>query len=424
MSDKETKKDDLSKARKKHRVRKIISSLLLLFAVLYLPIILIASGGARAEISLLTVGTISDSIETEGLLLKEETKLYLPFEGTYTQMVTEGERIPAGFTIASVVEDAYASKLKELESLAAEILLRKKEGGISSGIFTRDLKQIEEEIGSNISEIVSLVSSGRLGDLSYFENEITRLESARDEILAGSLTTDQYTEDLERQYNALSESLYGKVREIKAPEPGYISFEIDGNEGVMTEEIMKGFSADEAKSAIRQFAGEGAGSQGSEPFAKLITGNSYTLVAVLDEKDADRMKGIGQFELEIEEPNLSFDVSNVEFGVSGGGRTVIYIEVNKKLGELAASRRISFSIRLYKYTGFMVPIRSLLNYEAYPIRQVELARVKDNWIQFTEVEVLAANKTHAIIKPVDGTLNLYDYYAVNPRRVEEGQVVR
>ncbi|MBN1623135.1 MAG: hypothetical protein JXN10_06600 [Clostridia bacterium] len=424
MSDKETKKDDFSKIREKHRVRKTISSLLLAFAVLYLPIVLIASGGARAEISLLTIGTISDSIEAEGLLLKEENILFLPFEGTYTQSVSEGERIPAGSTIATVVEDAYASKLRELENLANEILLRKKEGGLSSGIFTRDLKQIEEELSDNIGEIASLVATGRLDDLAYFEEEITRLESARDEIVAGSMTTDQYTEDLQRQYDVLSVSLMGKVTEIKASQPGYISFEIDGYEGTMTEEIIRGFSAEEARMAIKQFGRDSSDDNTDSPFAKLITGNSYTLVAVIDDSDADRMRGFANFELTIEKPDLSFGTNEVEFGVSQGGKTVIYIKVNKKLGELASARRINFSIQLYEYSGLMVPIRSLLNYEAYPIREVELARVKDNWIQFMSVEVLAANKTHAIIRPVEETLNLFDYYAVNPKRVEEGQVVR
>lgn len=424
MSDKETKKDDFSKIRKKHRVRRTISSALLAFALLYLPVVLIASGGAAAEISLLTSGTISDSIEAEGLILKEEKLLYLPFEGTYTQSVSEGERIPAGSTIATIVEDAYAAKLRELDNLANEIILRKKDGGLSSGIFTRDLKQIEEEIGENIGEIASLVATGRLDDLAYFEEEIIRLESARDEIVAGSMTTDQYTEDLQRQYNVLSESLSGKVTAIKASEPGYISFEIDGYEGAMTEETIRGFSAEETRTAIKQFGRESLDNSIGSPFAKLVTGNSYTLVAVIDDSDADRMRGFSDFELSIEKPNLSFDTNEVEFGVSNGGKTVIYIKVNKKLGELASARRVSFSIKLYEYSGLMVPVRSLLNYEAYPIREVELARVRDNWIQFIEVEVLAANKTHAIIQPVEGTLNLFDYYAVNPKRVEEGQVVK
>jgi len=424
MSERETKKDDLSIARKKHRTRRTISSLLLAFAVLYLPVVLIASGGARAEISLLTTGTISDSIKAEGLVLKEENRLYLPFDGTFTKSVTEGERVPAGFTIATIVEDAYAAKLKELDNLSNEILLRKKEGGLSSGIFTRDLKQIEEEISDNVGEIASLVATGRLDDLAYYEDEITRLESARDEIVSGSMTTDQYTEDLERQYNALNESLYGKVTEIKASEPGYISFEIDGYEDSITEEVLRSFSPEEVRTAIKQFSKESPDKSGNEPFAKLVTGNAYTLVTVIDEKEADRMKGLQSFVLNIEDPELSFSVNEVEYGAAQGGKTVIYIKVNKKLGELASARRISFDIQLYEYSGLMVPIRSLLNYEAYPIRQVELARVKDNWVQFINVEVLATNKTHAIIKPLEGTLNLFDYYAVNPRRVEEGQVVR
>jgi len=426
MSEKQTKtvKDDFKKARKKHKVRRTVTSLLLAFALLYLPVVLIASGGAGARISLITTGTISDSIKTEGLLLKEEKLIFLPFDGTYTKTAEEGERIPAGSTIATVVEDAYASKLKELESLSNEILMRKKEGSLSSGIFTRDLRQIENEISQTVGEIASVASQGRIGDLAYLEEELNRLESARNEIVSGSMTTDQYTEELERQYAILKESLAGKVTEIKAAEPGYLSFEPDGYEDFLSESDIGGFTAIETQTAIRQFGKENPSQTGSKPFAKLVTGNSYTLVTVLDESDADRIRNVQAVEIIIEDLSLLFSADEFRFGAEDGKKTVVYIEINKKLGELVSQRHIDFEIQINKHSGFMVPIRSLLNYEAYPIRKVELAKVTDNWIEFIEVEVIAVDKTHALIKPVEGTLNLYDYYAVNPKRVEEGQVVR
>lgn len=424
MSENKAKKDDFSKARKKHKVRRAITSLLLAFAVLYLPVVLIASGGASAKISLLTTGAISDSIEAEGLILKQENELYLPFDGTYTKEVSEGERIPTGCTIATIVEDTYATKFKELDNLANEILLRKKEGGLSSGIFTRDLKNIEDQIGDTVEDLAFMVSTGKLENLEYYADQITKLESARDQIVSGSMSTDQYTEELENQYKVLQESLSGKVTEIKSSEPGYISFQTDGYEGVLTEEVIRGFSPEEVRTAIKQFNKQEPDYSGADPFAKLVTGNQYTLVTVLDEKDANRMRGLSIFELVIDEPDVSFTVNDVEFGETQDGKTVVYMGINKKLGELVASRRVNFNIKIFEYQGLMVPVKSLLNYEAYPIRTIELARVKDNWIEFIEVRVLAANQTHAIIEPVEGSLNLFDYYAVNPKKVEEGQVVR
>ena len=62
--------------------------------------------------------------------------------------------------------------------------------------------------------------------------------------------------------------------------------------------------------------------------------------------------------------------------------------------------------------------------DAYPIRQVELAKVQDNWVHFIVVDVIAEGGGNAIISSPDGDLNLFDYYVVRPKKVEEGQVVK
>jgi hypothetical protein len=62
--------------------------------------------------------------------------------------------------------------------------------------------------------------------------------------------------------------------------------------------------------------------------------------------------------------------------------------------------------------------------DAYPIRQVEIAKVQDNWVHFIEVKVIAEGGGNVIIESPDGELNLFDYYILRPKRVEEGQVVK
>ena len=418
-----TKTKDFKKIKKRKRIIKYLYLVLLLFLVLYVPGILLASGGAGADIAIIGNGSIIDSMEAEGLVVRDEKIFTMPFDGIYLKEASEGERIPAGYKIASVVDETFESKFKEIEALEAEILSRKKNGDINSGIFTKDLLQIEERIKAGVQEIASMVSMGSLENLQSVINEIDNYSEYRDEIVSGSSSPDAYTGELEAQYKILEQSLSDKVANIYSVEPGYISYWIDGYEGTYNTVNIINYSPDEIKEAIRQGQDQQT-AESNDAFSRLSTGNYFTIVFVLDENDADKLKSRGNAKLVIDEMGIEFDVDIIEFGTETDGKVCVYFKTNKKLNELASVRTVNAEIVFYEYTGLIVPVKSLVNMDAYPIRVVELAKVQDNWVRFIEVEVIAEDGGNAIIASPGGELNLFDYYVLRPKRVEEGQVVR
>ncbi|MCK5757853.1 MAG: hypothetical protein KAH14_02080 [Clostridiales bacterium] len=423
MPEEENKTRDFKKIKKRKRIIKYLYLAFLLFLVLYVPGILLASGGAGADIAIISNGTIIDSIEAEGLVVRDEKIFTMPFDGVYMKEASEGERIPAGYRIASVVDDSFEAKFKEMEVLGNEILSRKKDGDINSGIFTKDLLQVEERIKTGIQDIATMVASGSLENLQSIVNEIDNYSIFRDEIISGSSSSDAYTEELETQYNILKQSLADKVSEIYSIEPGYISYWVDGYEETFTTENISNFSNDEIKEAIRQ-GGDQSTAESSGAFARLSTGNFFTIAFVLDEGDADKLKARGNVKLRIDELGIEFNVDKIEFGIEVDGKVSVFFKTNKKLNELASVRTINTSIIFYEHSGLIVPTKSLVNMDAYPIRQVELAKVQDNWVHFIVVDVIAEGGGNAIISSPDGDLNLFDYYVVRPKKVEEGQVVK
>lgn len=423
MPEKESKTKDFKKIKKRKKIIKYLYLAFLLFLILYVPGILLASEGAGADIAIIGSGKIIDSIEAKGLVVRNDIIIPMPIEGVFIKEAGEGERIPAGYKIASVVEKNFEIKLKEMETLENEILSRKKNGEINSGIFTKDLILVEERIKTGIQEIASMVSSGSLENLQQIVNEINNYSHYRDEIVSGSSTTDAYTEELEAQYKILKQSLANKVKTIYTSEPGYISYWVDGYEETLNPESISELSPDELKEAIRKGSNqEEAESKGA--IARLSTGNYFTIAFVLDEKDAEKLKTKGNAKLSIPEMDIEFSVSIIEFGLKMNGKVCVFFKTNKKLNELASVRTISAEIVFYEYSGLIVPVKSLLNIEAYPIRQVEIAKVQDNWVRFIVVDVIAQGGGNAIISNPDGELNLFDYYAVRPKRVIEGQVVK
>lgn len=419
----ETKTRDFKKIKRRKRIIKYLYLVFLLFLILYVPGILIASGGAGADIAIIGNGSIIDSIEAQGLVVRDEKLFTMPLDGIYKKEASEGERIPAGYKIASIVDETFEEKFREMEILGAEILSRKKDGDISSGIFTKDLMQVEERIKAGVQEIASMVSEGSIENLQSVVNDINNYSDYRDEIVSGSSSHDAYTSELESQYNLLEQSLKDKVVNIFTVEPGYVSYWVDGFENKYNMINVYDFEPDEIKEAIRQ-GGDMQTAESSGAFARLATGNYFTIVFVLDEKDADKLKSRGTAGLRINDMGIEFSVDNIEYGSETDEGVCVYFKTNKKLNELSSVRTVDAEIIFYEYTGLIVPVKSLVNMDAYPIRSVELAMVRDNWVHFIEVDVIAEDGANAIIKSPEGELSLFDYYVLRPKRVEEGQVVK
>ncbi len=78
MPEEENKTRDFKKIKKRKRIIKYLYLVFLLFLVLYVPGILLASGGAGADIAIISNGTIIDAIEAEGLVVRDEKIFTMP----------------------------------------------------------------------------------------------------------------------------------------------------------------------------------------------------------------------------------------------------------------------------------------------------------------------------------------------------------
>ncbi len=423
MPERENKTKDLEKIRKRRKVVKYLYLAFLLFLVLYVPGVLLASGGAGADLAIIGNGTIIDFIEAEGLVVRDDKIFDMPFDGVFIKEADEGERIPAGYKIASIVDQTFESTFTKMVSLDNEILARKKDGDINSGIFTKDLLHIEKKIQTGIQEIALMIATGSLENLQSIMIEINNYSTYRDEIISGSSSSDAYTEDLEAQKEILQQSLSGKVVSKYSIEPGYISYRVDGYEDIYNTENIVEFTPEEIREAVER-GGNIESDETGEIFARLSTGNYFTIAFVLDEDEAERLKSSGNAKLYIDELGIQFYVNKIEFGVESDGKVCVFFQTNKKLNELASVRTVKARIIFYEFSGLMVPVKSLVNMDAHPIRQVELAMLQDNWVHFIEVEVIAKDNSNAIITSPGGGLSLFDYYVLKPKKVQEGQVVK
>ena len=426
MPKKVNKRKDIRKYIIRRRIKKVISVIVIAFLCIYIPTIIILATSSKPDLSMLQNGTIIDSIKSEGFIFKDEQLYYAQFEGVFAKNAVEGEKVPAGYVIASVVNKDYIELFRQLESINKEIIYKKQNSEINSGIFTRDLKEIEENIKKSINEITKMVYSNGIMDVSFYLEQINRYQEFRNEIIGGLGSNNIYIEDLETQAKQLELSFKEQIFEIETSSPGYVTYIIDGFENEYDYNNIINYSPVDLLEIMNKKieATNNSDIIAGEPFVKMIYGNSCYIAFVLTNEQVDEIKKNESVYLNIKEPSISIKSKNIIIGKSDEEKTCIYIEIDSKLNELNSIRKIEVEIILSEYTGYKVPLSSLINIDSYPYKNIQIGVVKNNYVTFVDVNILMSDGTFAIIESVDNKIALYDFYVVKAKKVEEGQIVK
>ncbi|MFO7635904.1 MAG: HlyD family efflux transporter periplasmic adaptor subunit [Clostridia bacterium] len=188
MKTPDNKRRDLNRYRRRKNIRKLIGLVFMVFLCLYIPVLLIIATTSKPQWEFLSYGTIKDSIEVSGLILKDEQVYVSGYDGMLQKNAMEGQRVPAGHVVASIVNRQYMDVFHEIQYLGNEILLLKKNSGETSGIFTRDLKKINDDIIVLVSDIAGGLVQGDLSGFGFALANIQRNARMRNDIMVGAPT--------------------------------------------------------------------------------------------------------------------------------------------------------------------------------------------------------------------------------------------
>ncbi len=427
MPEKTYKRKDMTKYIKRKKIKKIISSIAIIFLCLYIPIIIILATSSRADLAMIHNGLLKDSFKADGIIFKEEQLYYAQFDGLFAKGANEGERVPAGYPIASIVQKDYIDLFTQLENLQEEIYLRKQNGDINSGIFTRDLKDIEEQIKVNIISITKNVNNLQLENINGYLEQIARYHELRNEIVSGLSSHDIYVEDLEKQAKLLEDSFASQISTIETISPGIVTYMIDGLEELYRIDRISDSSIDSFTQLLSndyKLTPQQNNIVGGEPFVKMVYGNSFYIGFIVDVAQVAKLIQKDQVEITINYPYMTITAKNMIIKEQNDKEALVFFEIDRGLNELVSTRKVNCEIIYSEYYGLKVPLNSLLNLQAYPYQPITLGLVKENWVSFIEVDIIVSDQTYAIIESKDKKISLYDFYVQKPKRVEEGQIVR
>lgn len=412
----------------KNKGIKLGALMVVLFLLMYIPSLFHWIYGKDIATDIIRSGSIEDSFNLDGLIIRDEELINSPFEGKYISEVGEGEKIPIKYKIATVLKDTSAKELEDLSKLDSEILKLRKEKSEKQGLFSQDIIKLDNNIAEKVSAISAACNENNFEKLADVKNEIDAIIHKKAEILSSLGTPDSQIDALSHKRNSLQALINAGTRQIHANSPGIISYNVDGLELVLNPIGINSIKANEImeilKKDIKPEVSLGA-VRVNRPFAKIIKGIYIYIAVVMDKKESDALKLGKNVNIRINDINKMVNAVPVSiFGDNGNKGTVVF-KTDKGLSETTFLRKVNIDIIKNSYDGLEVSYKSL--FDISPDGKMgKIVLVKANDARIRNVEIVGRNGEFAIIKSTDkkdGQVSLYDTYVINPSNIKERQPI-
>ncbi len=415
------------KIENKRQKIKIGSIMLLLFLVIYVPSLFHWASGKSIATDIIRMDVIEDSVNTDACLIRDEEVIISPFEGKYIPEVNEGEKVPANFRVATVLKDSSEKTLDKIRKLDEDILKRQKENSKNQVIFSQDIVKLDVEISDKVKSLAAISGSGSFEKYEDLKDELDSTIKKKASVLGGIGTADGSLNALKDERKRLQDIVDSSTRNIVSTQPGIISYTVDGFEGDIKPSGIKELTVktlENIKTKNAQIKSTSRNVEVNKPFAKIIKGIDAYFAAVIDTKNADFIKVDKRIKLRVNDVNKVISGTVVHKSGEESGKCVVVIKTDRLISDTAYMRRANIDLIKNSYSGLKVPLKSLIGPYG---KKARIVLVKANYASIRDVIIEGKNSEFAIVRgeesSFDKGVNLYDTYVINPRNIEEGQLI-
>lgn len=437
-----TKNEELKKQRKKKKIRRRLFGLLVLVLTgIYLPALWHWLFSSNTEIAVIKTATLELKTPMTGVFIRKEQLLASPGTGILIPTASYGEKVAANQEIASFITKEMRDLVVNYRQKEVEILKRvisEYENATGS-----ERKIWEDAIERQVSKLADFSNSGDLSELGSVRSSLDRVLEARARTVLENLSANSKFAPEKEELERLKNSQIKTVQSVRSPASGVVAYYCDGYED-LTPEDRQSISL---KAIDEILAGETAQERWITPseievksdtyYGKLITNDEAWLAfSISNDKAKDlqvwfekqQMNGKTlELQVELDGMNQRIPIEIEGFGENDGRRSVVIARMNRYIEQTMDMRGVTGSLILQSVSGMKVPIESLLNINSVD-QTADIIVVEMSKARYKRVRIVARQDHYAIIENLEGVsqeelVNIFDLYIVNPRNIEEGQVI-
>lgn len=420
---------------------KIGNILVVVFLVIYIPSFIHWVFGRTIATGIIQSGKLEESINIDGIIVRDETVLKSPFEGAFIPSVGEGEKIPVDFCVATVLKESSEKLINELKQKDLAIIKTQQDMNDMKEFFSEDLNKLEDEISLRLKTVIEESNRNSLERTSQLKLEIDKLIQKKMSILGETSDSNSYLSSLTKEKLELQKRIKQNTSEIVAPSSGIISYIIDGYESILRPDAITEFTPEYLEGIKVQYIENNIDNRkvvAEKPFAKVIKGIESYIVVCLDEDRAEKFKPGNKVKLRINDIGKTLDGKVYYMSSKINGKFVMAVEFNRGISETAGLRRVNVDLITRLYEGYKVPLSSLKDINLGEMT-AKIMLVKAKYADERIVKIVGINDEFAIIESPDEKeirddmeesmemdlrgVSLYDIFILRPLNIKEGQYI-
>ena len=264
---------------------------------------------------------------------------------------SEGERVGAGDTVATVYRSADALKAtQELETLRAQA--EQLTYARSAANDAETALKLDSDIREQIIAVRAAFESGSYSALDTLGDKLRTTVLKREYAYSGSEDLSARLDELNAQIGALSAAVSGGTTRITAPVSGAYSAVADGYESVLTPEALETMTPSALAAVTPQSV--------STTVGKLCEGNKWYFAANVNEADAAAFREGQRLTLRMAS-GVDFDlpVTVTRVSAAENGKCLIVTESDQYLSYVTLLREQNAELILEEYEGLRIPKNAL-----------------------------------------------------------------
>ena len=346
----EENKND-NKIKKKVNKKKIIIYIALFLIVVYL---------IYAVYLLVRQPTDKVTVENGTLYLEETDIGYIirdeqvvkgnNYKNGMERIKNEGEKTAKGDSIYryySKNEDKLKEQISELDSKIQESLKGQ------TGIFSSDIKLLENQLDEKIA---LLSKTSDMSKITEYKKQISDLVSKKAKLSGESSAAGTYLKQLYNQRAKLENELNSGAEYIKAPSSGIVSYKVDGLEETLTPNNFSTINKEFLEN-LKLKTGQLIAT--NDECGKVID-SSKCYIATITSSEQSQKANVGD-SVKIRLSNSKIIDAQISYvSQEDEDETLIILEINKQISELANYRKISFDLIWWNSSGLKVPNQAIV----------------------------------------------------------------
>mgnify|MGYP001027128871 FL=1 len=360
--------------------------------VLFVFIVLIAYAGYLI-IRIVQNPTVTFFVEKGDLTLEESTVGYIlrsetlvkgeNYKNGIVKIKNEGEKVSKGeaiFRYYSNGEEAIRKQIKEVNDKIDKVFSQE------SKVIPKDIKTLEDQITSNLDKLYQL---NDLKKIAEHKKEMNQYITKKSQIIGEQSPAGSYLKELMNQKADLENRLSANREYITAPNPGVISYRVDGLENVLTttnfdylnKDFLEGLDIKNAQVIAS-----------SNEAGKIVDNFKTYIVCFSKSENAENAKQNSSIKIRL--PSDKEAIATLVEKKKDGDEWLMIYQINSGSEELMNYRKLSFDLIWWHDSGLRIPNEAIKKDEkgtSYIIRKRSGAEEK------VYVKVLRQNQNYAIV---------------------------